>query len=408
MSRRYPRAHFTKVLHRVFERLDSVTTRPVEWTQRFPLVERIRTVATIERVWVFGSYSRGALDCGDLDLIVEVSSVHENGERANRPPTPTVSRLFFGSAPDVRIYLGTPADRIAGLENIKAVQIWGRERFDWRVALAGIKDDPHSTRFKRRTDAIPLRMEQLNATLEKVESVIEAHANGLLKWSFVPLPNPTNDQAASKLAGHFQRMADYAGRKTSEVAPHVLAFMESRDTYFGDDISWDGNTIVWGGATLLIGRPSLPSHLLDSINSFEIDLVPHISRRGPNGIWTIARGPEHPIVKQLSGKTLYTYAWGDRPQFIGRLCDMQWREGNTTTLFACPKAALDFAMDVDDEAPATIYSLTGDNLLAMIASADVIEIGDCGVYPATCLGQLLLEADRVSTTDEIIEALLNA
>ncbi|MNY74507.1 hypothetical protein D3C86_2135520 [compost metagenome] len=65
-------------------------------------------------------------------------------------------------------------------------------------------------------------------------------------------------------------------------------------------------------------------------------------------------------------------------------------------------------MDVDDEAPATIYSLTGDNLLAMIASADVIEIGDCGVYPATCLGQLLLEADRVSTTDEIIEALLNA
>ncbi|MGN5476888.1 hypothetical protein ACTMU2_07810 [Cupriavidus basilensis] len=74
MSHRYPRAHFTALLRRVFERLDITSTRPAEWTERFFFHERRSAAITIERIWVFGSYSRGAPDCGDLDLIVEVSA----------------------------------------------------------------------------------------------------------------------------------------------------------------------------------------------------------------------------------------------------------------------------------------------------------------------------------------------
>ncbi|MGN5476889.1 hypothetical protein ACTMU2_07815 [Cupriavidus basilensis] len=47
-----------------------------------------------------------------------------------------------------------------------AIQIWGRDGFDWRAALSSIKDDPDATRFGRPTDVIPLRMEQLNADVE--------------------------------------------------------------------------------------------------------------------------------------------------------------------------------------------------------------------------------------------------
>ncbi|MDF3881993.1 nucleotidyltransferase domain-containing protein [Cupriavidus basilensis] len=407
MSRRYPRAHFTKVLHRVFERLDSVATRQAEWTERFLIQERCHAVVTVERVWVFGSYARGAMDCGDLDLIVEVSAAREGGARAGRPPTSTISRIFFGAAPDVRVYPGTPAEPIAGLENVTATQIWGRGGFDWRGALAAIKDDPSATHFERQTDSLPLRMEQINASLEGVEHAIEAHAKGILKWEFLPLPSPIEGQTPSEGVERFLRVASYKGLKTTEVAPRIQAFMHGRHSYFGDDSSWNNNTVRWGGAEILIGLPGLPIHLLDAITTFEIDLVPHTSRRGPNGIWTIARGPAHPIVRQISGKTLYTYTWGDTPQFLGRLRNIGGSEGNTASLFSTPEAAWDCGMEISDDEEPHIYALHGDDLLATIASADVVEINN-REYPSTHLGRLLVEAEHVATTDAIIEALVSA
>lgn len=250
-------------------------------------------------------------------------------------------------------------------------------------------------------------MEQINASLRGVEHAIEAHAKGLLKWAFLPLPRPIEMQPPSEGVERFLRVASHKGLKTTKVAPCIQAFMHGRDSYFGDDSSWYNNTVTWGGAEILIGLPALPIHLLDAITTFEIDLVPHISRRGPNGIWTIARGPAHPIVQKLSGKTLYTYTWGDTPQFLGRLRNISGSQGSTASLFSKPEAAWDYGMKVSDDDEPRVYALRGDDLLATIASADVVEINNCD-YPSTHLGRLLVEAERVATTDEIIEALVSA
>ncbi|MGN5476890.1 hypothetical protein ACTMU2_07820 [Cupriavidus basilensis] len=68
-----------------------------------------------------------------------------------------------------------------------------------------------------------------------------------------------------------------------------------------------------------------------------------------------------------------------------------------------------FAREIDlSDDPPKIYALSGDNLLATIASADVIEIDDCRSHPATRIGQLVLDDAQIATTDEIIEALLKA
>lgn len=52
---------------------------------------------------------------------------------------------------------------------------------------------------------------------------------------------------------------------------------------------------VCDGVSVRIGRPSLDIHLLDELRANALLLLPHRSAQGPNGIWELARGPQHPV-----------------------------------------------------------------------------------------------------------------
>jgi hypothetical protein len=93
-ERRRERNSFTRALKRMCARLDDSGPQGVEWTDdyfRNRRTARVRVVA----LWVAGSYARGALDCGDLDVIIEIVL-----EQGGMPPKSTVARAIFGTSRD--------------------------------------------------------------------------------------------------------------------------------------------------------------------------------------------------------------------------------------------------------------------------------------------------------------------
>lgn len=56
-----------------------------------------------------------------------------------------------------------------------------------------------------------------------------------------------------------------------------------------------------------MGNPYVPIHWLDQLDVFELVIAPHISRRGPNGIWSIARGGNHPLKRRLKDIEFFVY-----------------------------------------------------------------------------------------------------
>ena len=67
---RMSREQATKALERICSRLDACAT--VELDK--PVLQGLDApgLTTATRLWVVGSYARGALTCGDLDLVIEV------------------------------------------------------------------------------------------------------------------------------------------------------------------------------------------------------------------------------------------------------------------------------------------------------------------------------------------------
>lgn len=183
MIHRYPRRHFTAVLLRVCSRLDNRDAAEIEWNTRFAFDQRQCQLVRVQRMWAFGSYARGAMDCGDLDLIVEVKAEQE-------PPRSAVYRTFFGSTPDVRIYLGTPKVNGSGLEVPQAILIWDGPGHDWRASIDRIVEDPDATRFNRPLNNLPFRAEQLGVPPDVLEEIAEAEKRGIIKWAMAPLPTP--------------------------------------------------------------------------------------------------------------------------------------------------------------------------------------------------------------------------
>lgn len=74
----------------------------------------------------------------------------------------------------------------------------------------------------------------------------------------------------------------------------------------------DKTAIKIGGYLVRSGKaPSLYISILDRVETSSLVLVPHKTTRGPNGLWIIRRGPEHPLVKFFEGLSMYVAVAND-------------------------------------------------------------------------------------------------
>lgn len=67
VEKRYPRESFTKKLVRICQRLDDQAIRTITHKH---IYREFTCQIEITMVWAVGSYARGALLCGDLDLVI--------------------------------------------------------------------------------------------------------------------------------------------------------------------------------------------------------------------------------------------------------------------------------------------------------------------------------------------------
>lgn len=310
-ERRDPRESFTKKLVRICQRLDEQAVRTVTHKH---IYREFTCQIEITMVWAVGSYARGALLCGDLDLVIG----HEKIEGVL--PSPRVwGRAFFGSPALVRYYPGNPIENTSGVSFSEAVQIWTGPGCDWKAAIASIKPNPQAGRASRETDPIPLRDEQLRTYNNEYHEAVDMQRDGLWEWEFVEIDeqmlSPTAADDTAEDVAYFKRCAPTMGRKSQELIPAIIKLMRQQEP-FGSWSSTNSSRTAFtcGSSELYLGRPSLPIKFFDySIWVRQLILIPHLSARGPNGAWIIRRGPEHPARKALEGKHAYYLMSSGKP-----------------------------------------------------------------------------------------------
>jgi len=377
---RHPRARFTRALGKICAALEASPIRDVVYKNVLgdPRQSRVQ----INALWVVGSYARGALRCGDLDLVLNAVSLKRGLSYAR-----DIARTFFGATPRVAFYTGTPDQNSSGVVFPEAKLIWSPDQADWRSAIDSIAENPEASHFERPSDNLPLTPEQMRGDIQHAETLLRDRDEGTLHWYHVDFPGDYRQQPEipAQCVDTFNRYG-HLGQATRHALAHFLAA--------SDGYPWveDGLSTYWlartsfrmGGTQIHIGRPELPCTPLENVATSRLVLVPHLTARGPNRAWVIERGENHPLVQQAENRVVYISTYSGKPEMLMEHSRLN-QETPTLELFTSRAAAETFVddMNLSDHAvisgkikPAKVMELSGKILLDSIARAKRLEILD--------------------------------
>lgn len=401
-EKRYPRESFTKKLIRMCQRLDECSVRTITHKD---IYGEFTGEITITSIWVVGSYARGAMTCGDLDMVIGVQT------KGVLPSTRVWARSFFGAPSLVRYYPGDPTENASGVPFPEAVLIWSGVGCDWKAALASIKPDPNAGRAERETDAIPLRDEQLRTYNDEYHAAVDMQRNGLWEWEFIEIgrellaPIPPDDTADD--IAYFRRCTSIIGRKSKELVPAIIKLMRAQEP-FGSWSSTDSHRTKFscGGSEVHLGRPAIPIRFFENTPWVrQLLLIPHISARGPNGAWVIRRGSEHPQRKALEGKHAFYLTTSGRPDTIIYRDHSRYWSPEAIELFETHKDAKNLADELAGQGleGQEIARAEGCDLLALLGLVDIVEVGS-EQHALTHKGAVFLESDN-AIFEELVASL---
>ncbi|WP_460160727.1 hypothetical protein [Pseudomonas sp. S2_B10] len=405
LEKRYPREWFTKKLERICQRLDEASIRTIAHKDFFNKAATSRVEIT--SLWAVGSYARGAITCGDLDLVLEYRLVE-----GTHPAPRKITMTFFGALPYVSYYFGKPESSTSGVVFPDAILIWTEPGCDWRAAIDSIKPVTSAGRAKRETDAIPLRQEQLYMEPERLQQLVNQEKDGIIEWDFVEITRddlePIPTAAVSERDRRLIRVAPMMGKKSQALVPAIIRLMAKHSPY-GD---WDASEshrgkLKCGAKVLHLGRPALPYYPFDdepTIDQFA--LIPHISAKGPNGAWMIRRGPNHPDAQSLGQKSAYYLLSNGEPDIVRYHDHGKSWSIDLLQLFNTRKEAEDFSAMINEDDGAgrvEIGKAKALELISLFALADVVEIGD-HQFPVTNAGAAYFDKDK-ATMEEIAATL---
>ena len=238
-------------------------------------------------MWVCGSYARGAPACGDLDLIAETSDVS-----GYRPSIGTIKNALFGRTSHVSLYWGNPDFNNSGVEFKDARLVWSTET---RHSIEIIDQIPiilTEGHFKRKSDVIPLRLDQICGHLETIDEIVDLHSQNKIEWEFIEF-NPCVDNL--ELRDDEKRVLiscqTSAGRELNTVLPSIINTLR-RHRPGGSWSSIDnksGHRLKYSKIAISFKTLEWSSMAFAKIGIDEQGFVPSLSKRGPNGIWLIRR-----------------------------------------------------------------------------------------------------------------------
>ncbi len=376
-EKRFPRESFTKKLIKICERLDKGAKENIPWNNKYLNKSGIDLI-TIEKLWVVGSYSRGALSCGDLDLVFTFTY-----EDRCRVYTDDVVRGFFGRVPYASFYHGDPDVNTSGVPFPDAVEIWSGHGCDWQKAIDSITPDPAAGRAYRPHDDIPLRLAQLNTSHEEADEIVQMLKDGILESEFIPFtkevlePLPNDDELS-----RFTSSGSHSfGVATKRILPGISRLIGNNSC---NDM-WrfpDRSRLEYEGTQVIVGKPFIPySNTFDDLSVKQVAMVPHLSAKGPNGIWILRRGPNHPVIKSFDDKKAFIITIDGKPGYIINevLYDSNLLSIDIFRSSKSAKACLNNmikAFDPDDIGVLSIEEVSGKELHHIVSGCDFVYLDE--------------------------------
>lgn len=290
--RRFPRERFTKALVRLCERLEACSSARIDYRKKLASFACTGTLdVRVASLWAFGSWARGAAQCGDLDLLARLEGEWDGPVMFSGREAPHASpfdydvcakHLFGRRPPHVEIFDHREFSSAQSTIDIEdAVLIWAAGPHDWRGAIRSVKLNPAAGRMTRPHDEFPLTPLQLDATYRQVRELLLAREAGVLNWEFIPDPRGRNE-VGTLFSGEQLELNDMSGfaggvplkSRALEMtrAARVDAWAEGVQWRFGQLKLDCGDFLRHPGIELFI-------------------LAPRWSQAGPNGFLVVRKGP---------------------------------------------------------------------------------------------------------------------
>ncbi len=284
----------------------------------------VRIIASIEsgklpmdvrELYVFGSYSRGAIEPGDLDLIV----VHGPGrqeidkrvDKALQKSHPDIlarvraaagkqnaarMRLFRKQGEAVQIIFAESLAEVTGkgsrIKPTDPMLIWSNDDRRWREKIASIASDVSAGRAERNH---VVDLKRLNDSISVMERVVKMIEQQMLRLTRIPIESITLKlgQYHRHFLEHWTMNCQVMGRKSLETLPYIMWWFEQNR----DQCMVPHRTEVWNRKFTLrceVGKPSL-GWMLGRFSAHpklkRQCLIPHFKRKGPNELLVFERGP---------------------------------------------------------------------------------------------------------------------
>lgn len=292
---RTPRETFTRALQRICR---AIAEQPVIWGKwkDQQLGKEMRGTVRIENIWAVGSWAQGVSTCGDLDLVVQY--VQKEGSPI---PKDIMKQIIVKRAKNVRVYLGTPQENTSGIPFPNPKLMWSCDQDDWEKNIRAVKEVPSTTCQVRRTDDLPLRGEQVRMGWgEDLTLLLDLRDQGIISWEWIESDSLILSPSTwhPKTQRQWKILQRLSGASTGQALGMVLHWLESKGLNPEQDfplLRLSSAEFIVDETFIRIGRPRASVEALNKKSCARLVLVPHRTRRGPNGLWVIKRGPNHPL-----------------------------------------------------------------------------------------------------------------
>lgn len=283
-----------------------------------------------------------------------------------------------------------------------AVLVWSTSEPDYMTHLSAIQVNAGAGRLDRPHDVIPLDVRRLAMSFEERDDLAEAVRVGrvTIAWRVAEcVPELPDDLREWALRKRFSM-----GQASLRVLP--LAVAELARWMPVEDIgeSWWSrrrNEHEVRGIFLSFERSHYSHDELDALGCRAIVVVPHWTRRGPNGVMVLTRGQEHPLTARFAKAS----AWVLGDGFV-RDCTHA-RIVRVLEVFTSHEVVEGVRIEwgEDDLVP---RRLDGPALLDALAQVDLVEVDTNISVPITIAGALHLDLDRrlpVDVAGQVLHAL---
>lgn len=364
---RLPRETFSRKLKVMCKKLDEKSKSVFE--HRY-YEDRVATShVEVKNLWVFGSYARGAPDCGDLDLIIEY---HVSDGRT--PSTRATTREFVGKPVRVSFYSGTPKRNESGVSLDDAVLIWSADADIWKEAIESIQVVEGATRFSRKTDIIPLRPKQLGMIQDEMLEIVKLIENGYLASTFIPFEGKMEEDLAAKKALPEVFKNYETAKNNAKAIPDIVRILES----IGPKEEWRleySRGLMYGGTSIQIGKKNPNIERLMRSGFYAVAIVPTPTQWGPNGIWMLERGPNHPDIVKINERKIFMVFEDEKPEYINEWDD--FIETKTLEVFTSKEGAEEYLkLWIEDglDYKSEVAEIIGPKSLSYFAAAEKVYV----------------------------------